>query len=395
MNTQERSHREGGGGDGEIGGGGGGKKDDRDNDRASATESQTFATPAAASSAVATSSAAVASAAAAPTSTNATDALKPASRWTKHRQSPPRPISTTNDATTTTAVASAAAAPTSTNATDALKPASRWTKHRQRPPRPISTTNDATATTAVETSLCIPASSSSPVLNDTGNTSSSQDRNEDDNGSEDVDVLPSAQPLDCSPDFLKRVQSRVVQLRNREGQVVALAERLDTTTSAIDQQQQGGQLSRVLGGLAILFVSLLVVSILVIFLKDSRTPTGQDDNLMGGLYDQQTNNATEPSIEAIVALLRSNNVTDSNDPASSWSNNQSDPYRAVEWMSNNIGLPDQLSPETIVQYYALATMYFALGNEGWLPPYANSSFCDWQHVLCNGNDSATELSLGK
>jgi hypothetical protein len=111
---------------------------------------------------------------------------------------------------------------------------------------------DATTSPAQETSLSIPSSSSFPLLNDSGHTRS-QDPNEDDNEDEVVDALPTAQPLDGTPDFLNWVQSRVVQQRNIMGQVVVQAERLDPTTSAIDQQQQGGQLRKVVGGLAILF----------------------------------------------------------------------------------------------------------------------------------------------
>jgi hypothetical protein len=263
--------------------------------------------------------------------------------------------------------------------------------------------------TAAETSLTlsIPASSSSPVLSDTGNTGSSQDRNEEDN-----DALPMAQRLDATPDFLKRVQSLVAQQRNEVVQVAGHAEHLDNNASATEQQQQGRQLRKVLIGVAILFVLILVASLLVVFLRepsDPSTTTGQDDNLTGGSSVQEDNNVTvqednnvTASIQTIVALLQSYNVTENNDPSSSWSNDESDSYRAVEWMSKNIARPNQLSPKAIVQYYALATLYFALGGEGWErktnwlrpPSFSNSSFCAWQKVQCSGDNSVTGLDLG-
>jgi hypothetical protein len=213
-----------------------------------------------------------------------------------------------------------------------------------------------------------------------------------------VDALPRAQPLDCTPDFLKRVQSRVVQQRNKVGHVVVYAEQLDSTADATEQQERIGRLRKIVSAVAILFVSMMVVSLLVILLRKSST-AGEDVNLTGGGSSvQEDTNITENSIETIVALLRSYNVTENTDPSSSWSNEHSDPYRAVEWMSNNIALPHQLSPKTIVQYYALTTLHFALGGEGWLRNTnwlrPHSSVCGWYHVQCSGSDSVTGLDLG-
>jgi hypothetical protein len=412
MKTQKRGPRGTGGGD-------------NDDGRASAAEIRTLA-PAPAAAARAAVGAAVASASsweatgttATITPANATDAMRPASRWTKRRHR--RKALSSNFATTPPSAASASAAAavatpssleatsaSSTTVTEGLKPSSRWAKHRQRQQRQTPPTNDATSTTSAEMPSNIPPSSSPPLLNDTVNTSSCQAQNVDDNEDKDADVdaLPQARPLDeGDPDFLRRVQSRVVQQRNEGGQVVVYAEELDNNAAATEQQQQGGRLRKVLAAVAILFVLILVVSLLIVFLKessDSFTTPGQDGSLPGGLSGQEDKNISETSIETIIALLQSYNVTENNDPSSSWSNDQSDSYRAVEWMSDNIALPSQLSPKAMVQYYALTTLYFALGGESWSrehdwlrPSTATSTFCGWQNVQCSGDESVTKLDLG-